>query len=70
MKSPFAAADVIEEKKKETIETFKSQLCTDQPWNGARFVGYDVGIDMISKEGTSILSVTKTAKDCQGQQPQ
>jgi hypothetical protein len=62
------ATDVPNEKKKEVADNFTQLLCSAQEFKTAREVGYDTGVDMVSKDNKTLLSVTVSSKDdCQNQ---
>jgi len=51
-------------KKKTLNDRFTQMMCTEQAFRTAHEVGYDTGVDMISKDNKLLFSVTISGKDC------
>jgi hypothetical protein len=58
------AAGLPDAKKKETTEKFVQMMCSQQGFIDAREAGYDTGMELVSKDDKTLLSVTITDKEC------
>jgi hypothetical protein len=63
--APAPAGEIPAEKKKEATDSFVQLMCTNKGFKSAREVGYETGVDMVSKDNKVIFSVTINDKDCQ-----
>ena len=61
------AVEIPADKKKEASDKFVELMCSQKGFRSAREVGYDTGVDMVSKDNKTLVSVTISDKDCQNQ---